>query len=299
MHSGSAIAYTKLNAKGTQKPYPVIYLHGGPGGHYSNDNIATLQVLADSGYTVYLYDQVGGGNSSRLEHIRDYTVQRHIAELEEVIEKTGAEKVILIGQSWGAILGTLYLVDHSDKVDKIILTCPGPIYPYNDRAVKEKIPDSLHFKTPHYSNKDGNILAANLRTDAMAFMATNFGKKLAGDAEADAFAAYSNALVNRSCVCDTANISKLNREAGNGYYAQLMTYLNLTKITDKRNIFRNTGTKMLVMKGACDNQPWDATNEYLALFKNSRLMFIPGAGHFIFIEQPQLYTSYILGFLNE
>jgi proline iminopeptidase len=35
-----------------------------------------LQPLADSGYDVYLYDQVGSGRSSRLENIRDYTVQK-------------------------------------------------------------------------------------------------------------------------------------------------------------------------------------------------------------------------------
>ena len=299
MSSGSSIAYTILEAKGIHKPYPIIYLHGGPGGHYSAENITMLQPLADSGYTVYLYDQVGGGKSSRLEHIRDYTVQRHIADLNEVIEKTGAERVILVGQSWGAILATLYLAQHSNKVDKIILTSPGPVYPYSQLALTVKAPDSLHLKAPFFSNADGNMLAANLRTKAMDFVATHFGKKLAGDEEADAFAAYSSALVNRSCICDTANISKLKPEAGNGYYAQVMTHLDLTKITDKRNEFKNIDTRMLVMKGECDNQPWGATNEYLTLFNHSRLVIIPGAGHFIFVEQPQSYTSYMLRFLQE
>jgi len=30
--TGSKIGYTLISAKGEKKPYPIIYLHGGPGG---------------------------------------------------------------------------------------------------------------------------------------------------------------------------------------------------------------------------------------------------------------------------
>lgn len=298
LSDGSKIAYTLIAAKGEKKPYPIIYLHGGPGGFISEISIKMLSPFADSGYTIYLYDQVGSGASSRLENVRDYTVQKHIDELDEIIKNTGAEKVILIGQSWGAILATLYAADHSDKVDKIILTCPGPVYPYHAELANEKAPDSLHLKDPIFTKADGNKLANNIRTKAMALVATTFGKKLASDEEADAFASYSSTLVNRSCVCDTANLKQMKTEAGSGYYVQLLTYLDLTKIADPRNKFKNLNTKMLVMKGECDNQKWGFTHEYLQLFKNSRLQVIPGAGHFIFLEQPELYEQTINQFLS-
>ena len=299
LSDGSTIAYTLINAKGEKKPYPIIYLHGGPGGFFSGNTIKMFQPFTDSGYNIYLYDQVGSGASSRLENIRDYTVQKHIDELDEIIKNTGAEKVILIGQSWGAILATLYTADHSNKVDKIILTCPGPIYPYHAELATVKAPDSLHLKDPVFTNVDGNKEASNVRTKTIAFVATTFGKKLAPDEEADAFATYSSALVNRSCVCDTANLKRIKTEAGYGYYVQLMTFLNLTKIADQRNKFKNIDTKMLVMKGQCDNQKWGFTNEYLQLFKNSRLVVIPNAGHFLYVEQPELYTQTIQQFLSE
>jgi proline iminopeptidase len=297
LSDGSKIAYTLLSAKGEKKSYPIIYLHGGPGGFISDNNIAMLQPLADTGYDVYLYDQVGSGRSSRLENIRDYTVQKHIDNLDEIIKNTGAEKVILIGQSWGGILATLYVADHPDRVDKIILTCPGPIYPYNNELANVKTPDSLHLKEPKFSNADGNKKVNNVRTKTMSFFATTFGKKLASDEEADAFATYLNHELNRSCVCDTSIV--LKEEAGNGYYAQLMTYLDLTKIKDPRKKFRKLDTKVLVLKGQCDNQKWGFTNEYLQLFKNSRLTVIPGAGHFIYVEQPALYIKNIQHFLSE
>ena len=136
----SKIGYTLIPAKGEKKSYPIIYLHGGPGGFISDNNITMLQTLADSGYDVYLYDQVGSGRSSRLENIRDYTVQKHIDELNEIIKNIGAEKVILIGQSWGAILATLFTADNKDKIEKLILTCPGPVYPYHSELATVEPP---------------------------------------------------------------------------------------------------------------------------------------------------------------
>jgi len=297
LSDGSKIAYTLISAKGEKKSYPIIYLHGGPGGFISDNNITMLQPLADSGYDVYLYDQVGSGRSSRLENIRNYTVQKHIDNLNEIIRNIGAEKVILIGQSWGAILATLFTADNKDKIEKLILTCPGPVYPYHSELATVKPPDSLHLKEPMFSNADGNKKAINIRTKTMSFFATTFGKKLASDKEADDFATYLNYEVNKSCVCDTSNI--LKEEAGSGYYAQIMTYLSLTRIQDPREKFKKLDTKVLVLKGQCDNQKWGFTNEYLQLFKNSRLTVIPGAGHFINVEQPALYIKTIQDFLSE
>jgi proline iminopeptidase len=51
------------------------------------------------------------------------------------------------------------------------------------------------------------------------------------------------------------------------------------------------------MKGECDNQKWGFTKEYLDLFPNHKLVVVPGAGHGIFIEQPEKYLSTIRAFL--
>jgi len=102
--TGSRIAYTLIPAKGVKKRNPIIYLQGGPGGTVDNGLIRILTPLSEEGYDVYLYDQIGSGWSGRLGNISDYTADRHKRDLEAIVQKTGAEKVILIGQSWGAIL---------------------------------------------------------------------------------------------------------------------------------------------------------------------------------------------------
>ncbi len=297
LSTGSKIGYTFIAGMGTKKNYPMIYLHGGPGGFVSDRDIRVLSALAEDGYDIYLYDQIGSGQSARLENINDYTVGRHLKDLNEIVSKVSTEKVILIAQSWGAILATLYTADHSEKVEKIILSSPGPIYPVQQELKKVTPPDSLHLRTPFYSNNQGNEKANNWRMKTITFCATKFYKKLASDKEVDNYASYLNFEVNKSTVCDTANL--LKAVAGSGFYAAVMTFKSLDLVQDPRPKLKNSNIPVLVLKGQCDNQKWGFTNEYVELFRNHQFAFIPGAGHFISVEQPESYIKAIKGFLSK
>lgn len=294
--SGSHIGYTFLPASADKQPYPVIYLHGGPGGSFTERDLQILQPLTQLGYDVYLYDQVGSGFSNRLEDITQYTVERHINDLKEIIQQIKAEKVILVGQSWGAVLATLFVAEHPLLVDKIIFTSPGPVYPVRQELKNTIAPDSLHLKPPVFTNAQGNQESTTLRSTAINFVALKLHKKLATDKEADAFASYRSSLVNRSVVCDTSKISP--PRSGYGFYAALMTYESLKQVADPRSKLKQLTIPVLVVKGQCDNQPWGFTNEYLELFSNHRFAYIPDAGHIISIEQPEALQKAIVDFLG-
>ncbi len=295
--NGSSIGYTVISKRMDKKPYPVLYLHGGPGGHITDEHIEALRPIADLGYRVYLYDQIGSGHSDRLSDISEYSVQRHMDDIKAIMQKLKAKKVILIGQSWGAVLATLFAAEHPDLVQAMVLTSPGPIFPVNTALATLVPPDSIRLKEPVYSNADGNRQANNLRTKAMKFMANILGVKLVPDAEADQFMTFLNEQVDGSTVCDTSKI--LPAAAGSGYYASVMTFKSLLAIKDPREKIRQLQIPVLVMKGECDNQKWGYTNEYLQLLHQSQFVFVPGAGHAIAVEQPKLYISSILKFLAE
>ncbi len=295
--TGSKIGYTLVKAKNQKKPYPIIYLHGGPGGHVTNLDIKVLSALSYDGYDIYLYDQVGSGQSERSKNINNYTVDHHLKDIEEITKVIGAEKIIFIGQSWGSILSLLFTADNPDKVAKIIFSSPGPIYPFNNGLINSQTPDSIHLKNPVFTNLQGNKIAKNLRIKAIEICATSFGIRLASDIEADEFETYLNYEVDKSTVCDTSKI--LKADAGGGFYARVMTFKSLKEIQNPRPKILNSRIPVLVLKGECDNQKWGFTNEYLNLFKNHQLKIIPNAGHFILIEQPDLYLKYVRQFLNE
>ena len=297
LQTGSTIAYTLVPAKGPKKPFPIIYLQGGPGGFISNRNIEMLSPLSEDGYDIYLYDQIGSGLSDRLPNIKDYTADRHKIDLEEIIQKIDATKVILIGQSWGASLAALFIADNPQKVERVVFTGPGSILPMREELISAIPPDSLNLRKPPYSNVEANDKSANIRMEVVSFWANAFGHKLASDKEADDFQTYRNHELNKATVCDTSNA--LKAEGGGGFYAQVMTAGSFNEIKDPRPRLIGSKIPVLIMKGQCDNQPWGFAKEYLELFPNHTLKIVPNAGHSISVEQPELYLKIIREFLNQ
>jgi proline iminopeptidase len=297
LSTGSKIGYFHITAKGIKKPFPIIYLQGGPGGFISDHNIKTLAPLSEDGYDIYLYDQIGSGQSARLSNVSEYTADRHKQDLEEIFKLIGSNKVILIGQSWGAVLATLFIADNPNSVEKIIFTGVPPIQPMSKVLFDIKAPDSLHFKKPPYSNGEANKKTQNIRSSAAALCARAFGVKLAPDKEVDDFQTYRNHELNKATVCDT--LKALEAEGGGGFYAQIMTVKSFSEIKDPRTKLTNCKVPTLIMKGQCDGQLWGVVNEYLELFPNHTLKIIPDAGHSITAEQPEIYSRTIREFLNQ
>jgi len=295
--SGSRIAYTFVPAKGNKNPYPIIFLQGGPGGPIYDRNITLLSTLADDGYDVYLYDQVGCGFSERLDNIKEYTVERHKKDLEEIVKNIGSKKVILIGQSWGAILATLFAADNSEKVEKIIFTSPGPVLPVNQELDSIRPPDSLKLRKPVFTNRQGREKVYSIRAKFVEFVAKNMDWKLAPDKEMDDFASYLNFEMGKSTVCDTSNAGQI--ENGAGYYCMIKTVQSFSKVADPREKLSQIHIPVLILRGQCDHIKWDLTYEYTLLFPDHQLVIVPDAGHGITVEQPEIYLKTIREFLKK
>lgn len=296
LSTGSTISYTNISSTSKEtQAYPIIYLHGGPGGAISKRVIDDLKPLSDDGFDLYFYDQVGSGTSSRLSDISEYTVQRQVNDLNEIITKINSRKVILIGQSWGSVLAAEYLSKHPERIDKIIFTSPGPIFPINNIEINIPAPDSFRLRTPFYTNKAANKSSTNIRIKAITFFATRFGKKLASDKEVDEYADFLDSKAYKSAFCDTSAI--LANRGCNGFFASIMTYKSLLQLKDFREKIKGINMPVLILKGQCDNQPWGATNEYLSLFPKHKFVLIPNAGHFINAEQHEMYIREIKNFL--
>ena len=293
--TGSKIAYTLIPAKGDKKPFPILFLQGGPGGPIYDHNIRLLSQLAEDGYDVYFYDQVGCGFSERLENIDEYTVDRHKRDLEEIVKKTGKQKVILIGQSWGAMLATEFVSANPEKIERLIFTSPGPILPINFSLEKAISPGSLQLRKPIFTNRQGREKAYNHRARFVEYCATAFGLKLATDKEMDDFASYLSFETGKSTVFDTSYARKV--ENGSGYYCMIKTVQSFKTVADKREKLSQCFVPVLIMKGQCDNIKWGYTNEYLTIFPKHQFVLVPDAGHVIALENPAVYLNAIRDFL--
>lgn len=73
---------------------------------YGGDTAFYRPLTAD-GFDVYVYDQVGSGGSSRLADPSRYGVERYLADLEEIRKRMGADRLVLVGHSYGGALAVL------------------------------------------------------------------------------------------------------------------------------------------------------------------------------------------------
>ncbi len=295
LSTGSKIAYTFIEGEGNKKPYPIIYLHGGPGGYIHSKVIEVLGQLSQNGFDVYLYDQIGSGLSERLENVNEYNATRHQKDLEAIVKLLKSEKVILVGQSWGGALATLYTADNLKKVDKIILTCPGSLKPVVDSVEKLKAPDSLNLKDPMDVNSE--VLAFALKPRYIAIRVWAFaGKKLASDEEADSYLNKMAMGFTKGLVYDPSKT--LLEEGGGGGYSNIKTPPSYSKLVDPRPKLKNNNIPVLIIKGQYDNIPWGNTKEYSDVFKNSELKIIEKSGHDVYIEKPEEYLEEMRKFLK-
>jgi len=110
----------------------IICIHGGPGGDYRY--MLNCKTLATKGYRVVFYDQRGAGLSQRFPKSwyksqgSDAINKIFYDELRSVIahyKTSTSQKVILLGQSWGAMLATGYSGKYPTDVDGLIVAEPG------------------------------------------------------------------------------------------------------------------------------------------------------------------------------
>ncbi len=102
---------------------PLLLLHGGPGG--AHDYMESMGALAATGRRVIFYDQLGCGRSPVPSDPDRWTVELFVEEVDVVREALGLDRLHILGQSWGGMLGMEYALTQPTGVDSLIL-CDSP-----------------------------------------------------------------------------------------------------------------------------------------------------------------------------
>ncbi len=85
---------------------PILTLHGGPGA--CHDYLEPMAALAATGRRIIFYDQLGCGNSAVPPNPSLWTVELYVDEVNAVRKALGLDRVHVLGQSWGGMLGMEY-----------------------------------------------------------------------------------------------------------------------------------------------------------------------------------------------
>ncbi|MEU9890523.1 alpha/beta fold hydrolase [Sphaerisporangium sp. NPDC051011] len=103
----------------------LLGLHGGPGG----DGCAymdPLHRLAGAGRRVVTFDQLGTARSEVPAEPYPWSIERAVADVDAVRTHFGAERVDLLGHSWGGMLALQYTLDHPERVGRLVLSNTTP-----------------------------------------------------------------------------------------------------------------------------------------------------------------------------
>ena len=294
--TGSELAYEHLPAVGTPRPHPVVLLHGGPGTPGSGLD-ALGGPIAARGFDVYAYDQIGAGRSARLTDPADYTVERNVADLEAVRQTLGAQRLVLVGTSWGATLAASYLAAHSDRVAGVVFVSPGALW---SPAWVDDGEGDVWDRVPPAAERRLDELTDSSRLTAWSLLLQvnpEAAHALVGDDEVDALFAEVLRTVASAGTCDPAKPVQYTGGRPGFYANQLVTEDELER-PDPRPALRTVRTPALVLRGSCDYKRPEIVAEYATTIPGAVLQEVPGAGHLIRVDQPQAYTSAVLGFLN-
>jgi proline iminopeptidase len=125
---------------GSGDAIPLLVLHGGPG--YPHDYLEPLEALASERPVVF-YDQLGCGKSDRPDDPGLWHVPRFVDEVGRVRAALGLDAIHLLGQSWGSMLATDYVLSGAEGVRSLILASPPlsiPRWVENMTVLRRQLP---------------------------------------------------------------------------------------------------------------------------------------------------------------
>ena len=297
--TGSRIAYREVAAEVDTQKAPVIYLHGGPGAGVVSveDLVQAFSFPARLGHAVFFYDQIGGGLSGRLTDVSEYTLERHLADLEAIRLHIGAETVILIGESWGAELATQYLAAHPDKVDRLILVSPGPLFP---KEWGNRDPCDLKGRaSTEIQNRFERIIGPRFWVAALLVEVNpEAAHAFLPDSEGDAMVRRMLALLLPGGVCDPAKLPP-GEDFAFGMWGNLMTDEDYSEREPQiEDTLLRLDTPVLILRGECDYCIPEVARQYESMFSESTIVHVEGAGHLLWLERPEVLAETAGSFLS-
>ena len=102
---------------------PVLLMHGEPSWSYLYRTM--IPIITAAGYRAVAPDLVGFGRSDKPAQREDYTYQRHVDWMRGVVEQLDLQRVTLVGQDWGGLIGLRLAAEHEERFARIVAANTG------------------------------------------------------------------------------------------------------------------------------------------------------------------------------
>ena len=254
----------------------VLILSGGPG-----EDIQSMQGIADElgkKYRCIMWEQRGTGRSKLSKYdASTINLNAYMEDIEALRKKLQAEKFIVVGNSWGMILGLAYAGMHPDSVRAIVTIGSGPI--------------TFDYLGVFSDNQLSRLGACELE-------ARDFWKDPArGDSDRASFERLRIAAV--AYFFDRKKALQMQAELDPKDYNFRVppAFLSAEGKYDFRPKLKTIASPVLLLQGRQDIAGEANVLEAHSLIKNSTLAFIDKCGHMPWLEQPEQTWKIVNEFL--
>lgn len=142
----------------------VLLLHGEPSWSYLYRHMIPL--IAAAGHRAVAPDLPGFGRSDKPAERADYTYLRHVDWMWSHIEALGLERITLVCQDWGGLIGLRLVAEHPERFSRVVAANTG--MPTGDQRMPDAFFAWQRFsqETPHFHV--GGIVKGGCTTDLAA-----------------------------------------------------------------------------------------------------------------------------------
>ncbi|WP_187432277.1 Haloalkane dehalogenase [Roseobacter fucihabitans] len=98
---------------------PVLLMHGEPTWSYLYRHM--IPILTQAGHRVVAPDLVGFGRSDKPAERQDYTYQRHVDWMSDVLDQLDLHSITLVCQDWGGLIGLRLLARMPQRFIRVVV----------------------------------------------------------------------------------------------------------------------------------------------------------------------------------
>ena len=259
---------------------PIVVLHGGPGFDH-RQFLPYIWELAER-HKVILFDQRGTGLSSGPIDSKSISIDSFIADIEGVRNAFGIERMNLLGHSWGGILAMYYGVRHPENLRSLVLCSTAASFEsfgeMRETYEANRLPDDAALLQEIYSS-DG---FQNGDPQAVERFWRIYFKPYFADQE----------LASRLDLQFTENSIMYGNEVAGHIFESIGEF-------DLHEDLQAIRCPTLVIHGDADPMPVKYAEMIHDSIDGSELVIAEGAGHWLFVDATDTFTSSVLDFLDE
>ena len=264
---------------GTKGEY-VLLLSGGPG-----SDVGHMKIFSDTlnrNFQCILLEQRGTGRSVLKKYdSSSINMNLYVEDIEALRKHLKAERFILLGASWGALLSLLYSSAYPANVSKIIIAGAGPLT--SDYA--NVFDDNLRMRFLSHERELRNFWRDKMREDTSLFVKANYERTKMG------WPAY---FYDRNLGLKEAANYKITDD---NFYV-FPAFFKAHPVFDIRPRLSRIIAPLLIIQGRQDPGGEANVMEINQLVKGSKLKFIERCGHMPELEKPAETWKLIYEFLH-